>query len=248
MDHEATVALHELDGILVITLNRPHKANARNQAMQSALLDAFRDAGEREQIRAVVLTGAGTRAFCGGMDLSEARPSSAFGCARILSDFALYDAMETCPKPIIAAVNGAAAGGGLDLVLAADLAVAEEHATFSCPEVRLGIVPLFGMLRLPQVIGPQRAAAMVLCARAMDADQALAWGLVNEVVAPGASLDRATTLAKDLAGLSGAALTCAKWGLRRTPDVTRRNEAIEAVCRLFDTEEFETSTSRMKGQ
>jgi enoyl-CoA hydratase/carnithine racemase len=233
-DPERTVATCERDGILVITLNRPRKANARNQSMQSGLQDAVRMASEREQIRAVVMTGAGSRAFCGGMDLTEVRPSNDFGRTRSLSDFALYDAMETCPKPIIAAVNGAAVGGGLDLVLAADLAVAEKHATFCCPETRLGLVPLFAMLRLPYAIGPQRAAAMVLCSRTIDADQALAWGLVDDVVETGASLEKAINLAKALAGLSREAVKCAKWGLKQSAsDRTPRNQAIEVVSQLF---------------
>ena len=114
MDAETPLTTAVLDGVLVLTLNRPTKANARNQALQSGLRAAIAEAEARTDIRAVVLTGAGQRAFCGGMDSPTLQLSGAFGRARIESDFALYDAMERCAKPIISAVNGTAVGGGLD--------------------------------------------------------------------------------------------------------------------------------------
>lgn len=243
MGHRVTLAIDNDDGVLVVTLNRPEKANARNQAMQSDLLSLVNEAGTRGDIRAVVLTGAGQKAFCGGMDLSEPLQSAAQGQARIDSDFALYDAMEACPKPIIAAVSGAAAGGGLDLVLASDLAIAEYHATFSCPEARLGLIPLFAMLRLPAIIGPQRTAVMTLQCRCISAREACDWGLVGEVVQTGTSLDRALAIAHEITDASEAVVVGLKLAIKRSAESMPRDQAASLVTGLFETSDFASRTA-----
>lgn len=239
----ATVTTSNHEGVLVVTLNRAARANTRNQAMQRDLLSVVEEVGVRGDIRAVVLTGAGQRVFCGGMDLSEPLQSAEQGRARIEADFALYDAMESCPKPIIAAVNGAAAGGGLDLVLASDLAVAESHATFSCPEARLGLIPLFAMLRLPAIIGPQRTALMTLQCRRISAEEAVIWGLVGEVVERGDSVQRALAIAHEMADVSEAVTSGLKRGIKQSAERMPRDEATALVTALFETSDFASRTA-----
>ncbi len=243
MGHTATLAIDNDDGVLVVTLNRPEKANARNQAMQGDLLSLVKEAGARGDIRAVVLTGAGQKAFCGGMDLSEPLQSAAQGKARIEADFALYDAMEACPRPIIAAVNGAAAGGGLDLVLASDLAVAESHATFICPEARLGLMPLFAMLRLPAIIGPQRTAAMTLQCRSISASEAVDWGLVGEVVQTRTSVERALAIAHKISDVSETVVAGLKLAIKRSAESMPRDQGAALVTALFETSDFASRTA-----
>ena len=234
------------DGVIVATLNRPTKANARNEAMQSELLAFFEEVCLRDDVRAIVLTGAGDRAFCGGMDLSESGKCSACGCNRIAADFAVYDAMETCPKPIVVAVNGAAVGGGFDLVLASDLAVAEAHATFRCPEAPLGLVPVFAMLRLPSIVGPQRAAALMLETRTISASEAESWGLVAEVVSRGESLKRALTLAGQLAVIDHKAIQLLKAALKGIPESVQRKKLTTLAAELFETKAFAETVSRFR--
>ncbi len=176
------------NGILTITFNRPDKLNAMTPTLLRELKEAFEDAGKDTQVRVVILTGAG-RGFCAGADLaaaSELMMSGGFSYEENLN--ATYNplilTMQSLQKPIIAAVNGVAAGAGMSLVLACDLRIAAESASFLQAFVKIGLVPDSGSTwMLPRLIGMTKALELMLTGQKVTAQEALALGLVNQVVA-----------------------------------------------------------------
>lgn len=199
------VVLHHRGPVSVVTLNRPEVRNALSRKMLRALIDGLGEAERREQTGAIVLTGAGP-GFCSGDDLSEAAhtEAEAFDETIVLLQRVTSTLLDS-NKPSIAAINGAAMGGGLELTLACDLRVAAHHAVFACPEVAWGLVCTNGAsVLLPAMVGHGRARDMVLTGRSFDAAWALAAGLVSEVLPDGQVLDRAIALAEELASRSQA--------------------------------------------
>ncbi len=197
--------------VATVTLNRPEKYNAIGSRMAEELGDAL-DEVEGEGARAVILTGAGERAFCSGVDLKERSAMDADGKwahNRKLNEFA--NRLARLQIPTIAAINGLALGGGFEITLACDFRLAAAHAEFALPEVGLGIIPgAGGTQRLPRLVGPSRAKEMILTARRIKAAEALAMGLVNDVV-EGADLSGAATeLAEETAKNSPLAVAYAK--------------------------------------
>jgi len=188
------------DGVAVITVNRPDKLNALNQETMAELADAAARAGADESIRAVIVTGAGPKAFVAGADIGElARQDPIGGQRTSRRGQAVLDTLENLPKPVIAAINGFALGGGLELALACHLRVAAENALLGLPEVSLGIIPGYGgTQRLARLIGPGRAAEMILTARRVEAREAEQIGLVNRVVPAGGALEAARGLAGEI--------------------------------------------------
>ncbi|HUF46519.1 MAG TPA: enoyl-CoA hydratase-related protein [Vicinamibacterales bacterium] len=184
------------DRIATVTINRPEVRNALDRATVTDLTAALADLGRAAEVGVVILTGAGDQVFVSGADIRQMRERRRDdGLAAINSS--AFRAVEECPKPTIAAINGHALGGGCELALACDLRVAADHARFGQPEVGLGIIPAAGATqRLPRLIGLGRAAELVLTGDPIDAATAHAWGLVNRVV-PGAELVEA---ARALAG------------------------------------------------
>lgn len=184
-------------GIATLTLNRPEKLNAINYAMVDALLSALDGIETNAAARAVILTGAGDRAFSAGGDINEFSGSVRAGAATAVREFVrrgqtLTARIEAYPKPVIVAVNGLAYGGGCEIVEAAHLAVAADHAVFAKPEINLGMPPTFGgTQRLPRLAGRKRALECLLTGDAFSAAYALEIGLVNHVV-PAADLMSAT--------------------------------------------------------
>lgn len=182
--------------IATVTLNRPEKLNAIDYAMADALMATLDRLETDAEVHAVILTGAGERAFSAGGDIHEFSRSVRAGRAVALTEFvrrgqALTARIEAYPKPVVVAVNGLAYGGGCEITEAAHLAVAADHATFAKPEVRLGMPPTFGgTQRLPRLAGRKRALECLLTGDAFTADRALDLGLVNAVV-PAAELARA---------------------------------------------------------
>jgi len=200
-----TIRVEVADGVSTITLNRPDSLNALNAAMRRELLAAVKAAGRDEAVRAIVLTGEG-RGFCSGADLRGGAEERAF--RRVLTDEynPLIVAIRELPKPVMAAVNGVAAGAGVSLALACDLVYASEDARFILAFVRIGLVPDSGSTRsLVRALGRHRAAQLIFGAEPLSAADAHAAGLVNEVV-PADQL--ATTVhaaaAKLAAGPTGA--------------------------------------------
>lgn len=206
----------EADGIAEVVLDRPAAMNALNTATLLALADHFTALGADPGIRVVVLSAAGERAFCAGADLKErATMSDAQIMAQRPAFRAAFGALLALPQPAIAAVQGFALGGGCELALSCDVIVADATAVFGLPEVSVGLVPGCGGTQLlARRIGPGRAAELIFAARKVDADEALALGLVDRLVAAGAAGEGALEMARQIAANSPIAVRAAKRALR----------------------------------
>ena len=204
--------------VLQITLNRPQVANAFNTQMATDLMHCFeRLALEPGDYRCVVVTGAGERAFCAGGDLKERDGmSNAAWTAQHLVYERMIRAVIDCPLPLIAAVNGAAYGGGCELAAAVDFVYASENASFAMTETSLGIIPgAGGTQTLARALGERRAKELIMSARRFDAAEAKAWGLVNEVFAPAQLLDEALQTAARIAANAPIAVRQARHAIHR---------------------------------
>ncbi|HEX6573727.1 MAG TPA: enoyl-CoA hydratase-related protein [Gemmatimonadaceae bacterium] len=183
--------------IAILTVNRPDKLNALNDATIGELGDAIEEVRSRDDIGGLIVTGAG-RAFVAGADISELAEKSAT-TAKILAQRgqAVYRRFETSPKPVIAAVNGFALGGGCELALACHIRIASDKAKFGQPEVKLGTCPGYGgTQRLSRLIGKGRAIQLITTAEMIDAQEAYRIGLVNKVVSPEELIGAATEMMK----------------------------------------------------
>lgn len=191
--HEAPV-LTRVDGrVLHITINRPERHNALDTATHAQLAEAFDRFAADEQLWIAVIRGAGDKAFCAGGDIKAMNAAAQGGEAYRVpaSGYGGLTSRFDLDKPVIAAVNGLAMGGGFEIALAADIVIAADHASFGLPEPLIGVAALAGgMHRLPRQIGLKRAMGMLLSAESIDARTACDWGLVNQVV-PLAGLDEA---------------------------------------------------------
>ena len=187
----ASIALSVADRVATITVNRPDKLNALNAATIGELGDAIDEVRERDDIGGAILTGAG-RAFVAGADINELSSQTPMQAKqRALRGQEVFRRFETSPKPVIAAVNGFALGGGCELAMACHLRVASEAAKFGQPEVKLGICPGYGgTQRLPRLVGNGRALQLLMTGEMIDAAEAYRIGLVNRVV-PAAELSSA---------------------------------------------------------
>ncbi|MCL4671674.1 MAG: enoyl-CoA hydratase [Sphingomonadaceae bacterium] len=209
MSDEAPVLLAVADGVATVTLNRPQAMNALSKATRQALHDTMRTVDADDAVRAVVLTGAGTRAFTAGLDLKElGSDASALGAANAESPVDNpVKAIEQCRKPVIGAINGVAITGGFELALACDVLVASTNARFADTHARVGIMPGWGLSqKLSRMIGISRAKELSFTGNFLSAETALAWGLVNHVVAPDELLPLAQRLAGDMAQIDPAFL------------------------------------------
>ena len=186
--------------IATVTFNRPKVLNALNEKTIGELDACFRDLAQDSAVGAVILTGAGDRAFVAGADINELAtysPQQAQECA--LRGQAVFARIERLGKPTIAAINGFALGGGCELALACTLRIASRTARLGQPEVKLGIIPGYGgSQRLPRLIGKGMALEMILSGEPLSAEEALRWGLVNQVVASEELLPAARTLARKI--------------------------------------------------
>ncbi|MBX3581537.1 MAG: crotonase/enoyl-CoA hydratase family protein [Rhizobiaceae bacterium] len=194
--------LHEQHGaVAVLTINRPEKLNALNYATNDLLMRLLEDIEGDRRVRAVIITGAGERAFSAGGDIHEFSESVKRGADVAVRDFvrrgqAMTARLEAFPKPVIAAVNGIAFGGGCEITEAVHLAIASENAVFAKPEINIGIPPTFGgTQRLPRLAGRKRALEYLLTGDAFSAQRACELGIVNKVVPHGMLLDEAFDLA-----------------------------------------------------
>ncbi|HYC33624.1 MAG TPA: enoyl-CoA hydratase-related protein [Gemmatimonadales bacterium] len=180
----STLLFDLADGIATVTINRPDKLNALNAAVIRELAEVAARLEGDPAIRGAIVTGAGNKAFVAGADIAEiASQGPIDGRARALEGQAAFRRLERCGKPVIAAVNGFALGGGCELAMACHLRVAGESARFGQPEVKLGIGPGYGgTVRLPRLVGKGWALDLLLTGRMVDAEEALRIGLVNRVV------------------------------------------------------------------
>ena len=172
------------DGTLTVTVNREKKLNALNLDTVREIGKAFDRAAEDDEVRGVILTGAGQKAFVAGADISEIAELSQADAQRFASNGQkIFAKIEQCPKPVIAAVNGFALGGGCELAMACHLRVASDNAKMGLPEVRLGIIPGYGgTQRLSMLVGRGRALELMMSAQMVNANTAERYGLVNHVV------------------------------------------------------------------
>lgn len=201
--------------VVVLTLTRPARRNALSRALLDQLGDALADAALEPKLRAVVITGAGT-VFCAGMDLKEASgaagpPESekrAIGDAQAIAD--VIRQVHRLPKPVVAALNGDAFGGGAGLAAACDLVVATQHARIGYPEVRRGLVAAIVLADLVRQVGERRARELLLTGTPIDAETAERWGLVNRVVPAESCLSTALELARGLVACGPKAIETTK--------------------------------------
>jgi enoyl-CoA hydratase len=209
----ALVEVEVADGVALVTLNRPEAMNALSKALREELAAAMKALDGDPEVRAVVLTGAGTRAFTAGLDLKElgSDPAAMDDATGSTPDANPVKAMEQCRKPIIGAINGVAITGGFELALACDVLIASENARFADTHARVGIMPGWGLSqKLSRVIGIYRAKELSLSGNFLDARTAEAWGLVNRVVPAEDLLPAAKRLAADMATIDPAFLAAYK--------------------------------------
>lgn len=187
------VSLERRGHVALVTICRPEALNALNADVLAELAAAFETISADPTIRGVVLTGHGGKAFVAGADIAQMihmSPEEAMAFAG--KGMSVMNGVEACPVPVLAAVDGFALGGGLELALACDWILATPKSKFATPEVKLGVTPGFGgTQRLARLVGPNRARDLVCTGRMIDAQTALAWGLIEEIVAEGPVLDRA---------------------------------------------------------
>jgi enoyl-CoA hydratase len=207
------------DRIAFITLNRPDKLNALSDAVVEELASVADEITNRGDIGGAIITGAG-KAFVAGADIGELAKQDAFEAkARSLRGQDAFRRLEICGKPVIAAVNGFALGGGCELAMACHLRIASEKAKFGQPEVKLGICPGYGgTQRLPRLVGKGRALDLILSGRMVGAEEALHIGLANRVVPPDALMDEAEKILREIMAMGPLAIRL----------------SIEAVDRGFD--------------
>jgi len=203
------------NGVVTLTINRPKALNALNHATLLELLAAFDQIKNDPDVRSVILTGSGDKAFVAGADISEMQPLDAMKAREFARlGHQLAATIQELPKPVIAAVNGFALGGGCELALCCDMRFAGETARFGQPEVNLGVIPGFGgTQRLPRLIGKGRACELIMTGDMIDATEAYRIGLANKVFPAEELLPAATRLAQKISSKGPLAISFAKGAL-----------------------------------
>jgi enoyl-CoA hydratase len=234
---ESQILLSETRGhVALITLNRPEKRNALNGQLRAAFLGAIDEMARDAHVRAIVVTGAGDKAFVAGADIAEFDGRSPVDQYRVMKLPTIFDAVERCSKPVLAAINGFCLGGGMELALACDIRIASSAAKFGQPEVNLGIIPGGGgTQRLPRIIGLGAALRLILSGEMIDAAEALRLRLIEEVVPPEALLPRTMALAETIASKSPVAVAAAKEATRAAlslslPEGLKLETALFQLC------------------
>lgn len=241
--------LEEIENeILTITIDRPKKLNALNRETISELHSAFKEAKENDEVKVIIITGSGEKAFVAGADISEFSNYSPKEGKRLAADGQdkLFNYVANFPKPIIAAINGFALGGGLELAMAAHFRIASDNAKMGLPEVSLGLIPGYGgTQRLPQLVGKGRAMEMIMTAGMIDANQALQYNLVNHVVEQEDLLEFAENLAGKIMKNSMVAVSAAIKAINANYEdgVNGFETEINEFGRSFGTDDFEEGTS-----
>ena len=217
------------EGIATVAINRPRSFNILDAKTLEELYACFRnDISHNEAVKAVILTGKGEKAFCGGADIKAMKGMDVFQA----TDFSqegqrVMDAIEDAPKPVIAAVNGYALGGGFELALACDLIIASENAQFAASEINVGITTGWGCSkRLPEAIGAARAKELLFTGAMIDAPTALRLGIVNRVVPADRLNEETIALARQLAGKAVIALALVKKAVNHSRHLDREKAAL----------------------
>jgi len=210
--NDPVILAEERDQVLTLTLNRPQAMNAFNFAQVAALAEQIDRARFRPEVRVVILTGAGEKAFCAGADLKERATLSELQVTEYLyRQRTLFTSIADLNKPVIAAINGAAFGGGTEIALACDIRIAASSAKMGLPETRLAIIPgAGGTQRLPRLIGRAKAKELIFTGRRLSAQEALEIGLVNKVCEPEDLMDECRKMAAEMCLAGPLALEQAK--------------------------------------
>ena len=230
------------DGIFTVTINRPDKLNAINKEVMADLDLVFSEVEDNEAIKGVILTGSGKKAFVAGADISEFNGlthGEGMDLARHGQDIFLR--IETCSKPVIAAVNGFALGGGCELAMACHFRIAADNAKFGQPEVNLGLIPGYGgTQRLVQLIGKGRAMELLMTGEMIDAATALQYGLVNHVTTNEEVVNKATSILQVIISKAPFAINRCIWTVNAVFDHTRNgfDDEIEAFGDCFKTDDM----------
>lgn len=240
--------IKDIGGVRTLTINRPDRANSINPELSAALLASLIDAAADPAIGVLVITGSGDRVFCSGADIKAAAAADSgragSGISKPMGGPArnLFEVILETPKPVIAALNGSAAGGGFELALACDLRVAVDHARFVLPEAKRGMGAHFASIILPRLIPEAIALQMLFTGEPMDAAEASRWGLLNKVVPAGEALATAVTMARAIA--ANAPLS-----LRRIKAHARRSQGmpIASALRLDEGPSPYESEDRVEG-
>jgi enoyl-CoA hydratase len=235
------------NGVLTITINRPDKLNALNKKTVAEIGNAVKAGKDDSAVKAIIITGTGPKSFVAGADISEFIGLSVEqGKALAQAGQDVFRSIETCPKPVIAAVNGFALGGGCELAMACHLRIASDNAKFGQPEVNLGLIAGYGgTQRLIQYIGKTKAAELHMTADMITADQALNLGLVNYVVAPDQLIQKCLELIEKIKTKSPKAIT----GVINSVNAYFENGVdgfaaeIDEFGKCFSTEDFKEGTS-----
>jgi len=216
----ACICTERVGPVTLLVISNAERQNALTASMRSELTSALQWADEEEEVRAVVLTGAGERSFAAGGDINELAERTLEEQRTIMENGSVFGAVRRMRKPVIAAINGICLGGGLELALSCDLRIAGAHARFGQPEVSIGLIPGGGGTQmLPRIVGLGHAMRLVLTGDVIDAVEAQRIGLVNEVVPAAALRGRAVSLATHIASKAPLAVLAAKEATRAALDL-----------------------------
>jgi enoyl-CoA hydratase len=242
-DTNRNVLINVYEKVAVITINRPKRMNALNRETLEDLYEILKSINSNDNIRAVVITGAGDKAFIAGADITdmakrsahEAKQASERGCE-------IFSFIENMKAPVIAAINGYALGGGCELALACDLRIAGKRAKIGQPEIKIGIIPGYGgVFRLPRLIGMGRAKEMIYRGTVIGAEEAEKIGLINKAIEDDKLMEEVMALAKELAnGPNGLSIAKSAIGLSFTVSNKKANDiTIEFYKQAFSTKDCE---------
>lgn len=236
------IRVEKRDSYAVVYLSNP-PMNVVSLPLTRQLYSALRDLEFAPDVGAVILTGDGTKAFCAGSDIQELIDMTTPGVVlekKLIFQNKVFELLRSFPKPTIAALNGYTFGGGLEIAVCCDLLIAERQIQLALPEIKLGLFPSSGgTFRVARKIGESRAKEMIFLGEPISADQALAWGLVNRVVNPGAALTQAQLIAKSLSEKSPSALEKAKAIVQLAfdrSDADAIGESLKASDKIFCTD------------
>ena len=242
------ILVNQENGIVTVTINRPTKLNALNKLTIEELHEALVQIEMQETIKVVILTGSGEKAFVAGADISEFAHFSVNDGGRLAAkgQEMVFDFIENFSKPVIAAVNGFALGGGLELAMACHFRIASDNAKMGLPEVSLGVIPGYGgTQRLPQLVGKGKAMELIMTAGMISANEALNCGLVNHVTTPEDLLPLTQKIARKIMRNSLVAIRGAIKAVnaRYTDGVNGYETEVEAFGDCFGTEDFKEGTT-----
>lgn len=245
---EELVLIEKKDRIATVTINRPKQLNALNGDTIAALSKTMQELEAASDVRAIILTGSGEKSFVAGADIKEFANYSVEEGKQLArkGHETLFNLIENLSKPVIAAVNGFALGGGLELAMSCHIRVASDNARMGLPEVTLGVIPGYGgTQRLAQLVGKGKAMEMITTAGMIDANEGLKWGLVNHVVSMDELMEKCTEIASKIAKNSGVAIGAAMKAVNAgfAHDENGFEAEINAFGEAFGTDEFKEGTT-----